>query len=104
MNHIDFSLLYDKSFRQSLKNNPREHLQQIGYENMDDDVAVIVKVNSADTMYIAMAATEIKLESVNAAGALACVGTAACASSAATITSTASTGGCLGSVGTASST
>ncbi len=81
--------LLDKSFRQSVCDDPKSYAQKIGYKVSDDTNVVVVK-NTKDIFYITIANTKIvnkeDLESLSAAR----VGT-----------STAGTAGTIGTLGTA---
>lgn len=103
---MDFSksVIFDKEFRNKLMANPKEHYKEFN-NNLLDDVKIVVKKNTKDTIYIVIPSGDImgNIDKVQAAGD--CAGTAGTAGSLSTYgcaTTTASSFGSIASVGSAS--
>ncbi len=103
--------LYDKKFRQQLRENPSHYASELGYQ-ISSDAKIIVKQNTKEIFYVTMVDTRIEsgnldmnIQSIQVAGqSLSSAGTASSASSASSATSTLgtlTTGACVGSIGSA---
>ncbi len=108
----EIALFNDKDFRKKLRKHPKLCLQELKYD-IDDNIDIIVKTNSKNTIYIILnnnVDSDIMLDGIQAAktkllGTVATVGTlgtVGTAGSVLTTVSSASSAGSVGSLGTLS--
>ncbi len=100
--------IYDKQFRQQLRQFPQKHALELGIE-LDDDVEVVVKTNTKDVTYCIINNPRLDLNLISeltaAGGKISTAGTVGSLSSAATVSTACSTllsASSSGSAGTAS--
>ncbi len=94
------NILFDKSFRSELLNNPKKAINELN--NQYNDIEYKVVVNTKDTVYFVITDIAIDMSDIQAGVKVSTVGSVGSFGSGGTISSFGTTGGTLGTVGSLS--